>query len=490
MLSETECCGNVFKTGRPVLCVGNYGFLQTCERPHVKRLDYKSVRPPLIKGVLAGADPLATFLGKPTNNADWIYTYDDENRLIAWSQGAPTAGALGSGFAYDGLGRLRARSEYQGDGSGWVLQSVVNYIYDGKRVIQERDGDNNPVNSYTRGSDLSGSLEGAGGIGGLLARSVASDCTSNLLTVCITNDSAIDWVFWIYGEDGTNVDAATISVGTSACFTFNAMGGAPYTIFGTDTRYHALQILEVFNATLDYHQMDVGPDPEEYTSSDTGAVLKCWQPRDDFYFADGNGNITALVDTNQTLSASYRYDPFGNTISQSGIVADANTYRFSSKEFHANSGLYYYLYRFYDPGLQRWISSDPISDLGFNGAFHPRLGTLSEAPSDFVYVRNSPLGHYDALGLTGCAREKPCCVMNYRATAATPWGVFNGGCIYTVTLKYALPHNPNSCCPNTSNWGKAAFNVYIRSPCGFVPADIFINMWKKTDPSDGGWSKL
>ena len=39
------------------------------------------------------------------------------------------------------------------------------------RVIQERDGSNNPLVSYTRGNDLSGTMEGAGGIGGLLARS-------------------------------------------------------------------------------------------------------------------------------------------------------------------------------------------------------------------------------------------------------------------------------------------------------------------------------
>jgi hypothetical protein len=36
--------------------------------------------------------------------------------------------------------------------------------------------------------------------------------------------------------------------------------------------------------------------------------------------------------------ASYRHDPFGNTISKSGMLADANVYRFSSKEIHARSG--------------------------------------------------------------------------------------------------------------------------------------------------------
>jgi hypothetical protein len=52
-----------------------------------------------------------------------------------------------------------------------VVSQTVRYLYDGWRVIQERDANNTPTVSYTRGNDLSGGLEGAGGIGGLLARS-------------------------------------------------------------------------------------------------------------------------------------------------------------------------------------------------------------------------------------------------------------------------------------------------------------------------------
>jgi RHS repeat-associated protein len=81
-----------------------------------------------------------------------------------------------------------------------------------------------------------------------------------------------------------------------------------------------------------------------------------------FYHADGNGNITYLVDSSQNLAASYRYDPFGNTVSSTGTIASANVYRFSSKEIHASSGMYCYLHRLYDPNLQRWISRDPIED--------------------------------------------------------------------------------------------------------------------------------
>src|SRR2546428_1901505 len=82
--------------------------------------------------------------------------------------------------------------------------------YDGNLEIQWRDGNNLPTLTLTRSRDLSGSLQGAGGIGGLLART----------------------------------DAAN---GQTACF-----------------------------------------------------------------HADGNGNVTAMVNAQQVVVAKYIYDPFGN----------------------------------------------------------------------------------------------------------------------------------------------------------------------------------
>ncbi|MBI1840974.1 MAG: hypothetical protein HYR88_09015 [Verrucomicrobia bacterium] len=62
--------------------------------------------------------------------------------------------------------------------------------------------------------------------------------------------------------------------------------------------------------------------------------------------------------------ADYKYDPFGRTISSSGALAAANTYRFSSKELMTVSGFYYYGYRFYDPVTQRWLNREPIQERG------------------------------------------------------------------------------------------------------------------------------
>jgi RHS repeat-associated protein len=104
-----------------------------------------------------------------------------------------------------------------------------------------------------------------------------------------------------------------------------------------------------------------------------------------FYHADGNGNITALINGVQAIAAKCLYDPYGNLLSMSGPMAAANTYRFSSKEWHQNSGLVYYLCRYYDPNLQRWLNIDPVLDSGFQvsqiGMVLP-INRLTEAMND------------------------------------------------------------------------------------------------------------
>lgn len=106
-----------------------------------------------------------------------------------------------------------------------------------------------------------------------------------------------------------------------------------------------------------------------------------------FYHADGNGNITHLINPDRTLGASYVYDPDGRTLSSSGTLAAANTYRFSSKDWMAASGLYYYGYRFYDPMVQRWPNRDPLGELGRDG------------PNIYAFVRNCPTDRVDRDGM-------------------------------------------------------------------------------------------
>ena len=83
-----------------------------------------------------------------------------------------------------------------------------------------------------------------------------------------------------------------------------------------------------------------------------------------FFGYDGGGNVTLLTDENGDDVGRYRYDAFGNTLESSGSRAAENPYRFSTKELHGASGLYDFGFRFYSPGLGRWINRDPIEEDG------------------------------------------------------------------------------------------------------------------------------
>jgi RHS repeat-associated protein len=80
-------------------------------------------------------------------------------------------------------------------------------------------------------------------------------------------------------------------------------------------------------------------------------------------------------------------DPFGNILSKSGPLADANTCRFSSQEYHQPSGLSLYLYRVYDPNLQRWLNRDPMGEW--------------DGSNLYTFVHNDPMNWVDVTGLAG-----------------------------------------------------------------------------------------
>jgi len=106
-----------------------------------------------------------------------------------------------------------------------------------------------------------------------------------------------------------------------------------------------------------------------------------------FYFPvyDNNGNILKYSDETGNVVAAYEYDDFGRIISQSGPLADFFRHRFSTKYYDAETGLYYYGYRFYHPILMRWLNRDPIEE---NGGYNV-----------YVICNNSVMQQLDYLGL-------------------------------------------------------------------------------------------
>jgi RHS repeat-associated protein len=106
-----------------------------------------------------------------------------------------------------------------------------------------------------------------------------------------------------------------------------------------------------------------------------------------FYQFNGHADITALTDANGTVTASYYYDAFGVTTSQSG-GAD-NPFRYAGYEFDKETGLYYLKSRFYDAKIARFTQSDSYT--GNNS--DPLSLNL------YTYVLNNPLRYLDPTGM-------------------------------------------------------------------------------------------
>jgi RHS repeat-associated protein len=111
--------------------------------------------------------------GNLTNDAVFAYTYNGENRLVLAEPLAPANGAKRVRNAYDHQGRRFEKVVDQWTGAAWAIVSTNRFVYDGWNVIAEYSHTPTPpyahTNFYVRGLDLSGTLQGAGGIGGLLS---------------------------------------------------------------------------------------------------------------------------------------------------------------------------------------------------------------------------------------------------------------------------------------------------------------------------------
>jgi RHS repeat-associated protein len=228
--------------------------------------------------------------GNLTNDSLWAYTWDAENRLIKQESvsSLPAAGKQRLDFEYDHQSRRIQKLVSTNNGSGYVAQSTNRFVYDGWNLLAILNPQSSILQSFMWGLDLSGSLQGAGGVGGLL-----------MLT------------------DQTTING---------------------------------------------------------------------QPSTHFVSYDGNGNVSALVAAaSGTVSATYEYGPFSEVVRQTGPMAKANKFRFSTKYQDDESDYLYYGYRSYNPATGRWLSRDPIGE--------------NVSANIYALVNNRPISTIDVLGL-------------------------------------------------------------------------------------------
>ena len=117
------------------------------------------------------------------------------------------------------------------------------------------------------------------------------------------------------------------------------------------------------------------------SASEIADLVNCVDKRYEYHHVNALGSNIVSTDDNQNVLARYEYDVFGAIRSETGM--SDNTRKFTGKEFDADSNLYYYGARYYDPYIGRFTQRDPIGD-GVNW---------------YAYTRNNPLKFVDPTGM-------------------------------------------------------------------------------------------
>ena len=104
----------------------------------------------------------------------------------------------------------------------------------------------------------------------------------------------------------------------------------------------------------------------------------------DLYYIhnDHLGTPQIFTDQSQTVVWRANYKPFGEVAVNIGNIV--NNLRFPGQYFDEETGLHQNYFRDYDPGLGRYVQSDPI---GFGGG-----------SNTYAYVGNDPVSHFDEDG--------------------------------------------------------------------------------------------
>jgi len=104
-----------------------------------------------------------------------------------------------------------------------------------------------------------------------------------------------------------------------------------------------------------------------------------------YYLTDIHGSVVAVVDGSGNVANTYKYDPYGNTLSSTGSIA--NPFRYESGYYDGQTGLYKFGERYYNAVDARWTQLDP-----------------SGKNPGYIYAGDDPVNLIDPSGtdFTGC----------------------------------------------------------------------------------------
>ncbi len=211
-----------------------------------------------------------------------------------------------------------------------------------------------------------------------------------------------------YDDNGNLTRKTLLATGNYTQYTYDAenrltkvedfVAGNPTPAFTSTYRYDGLgrRIEKVANGQTKRYVYDGEDILLEYDGTNTLQARYTHGPGIDepiavtkgsttyFYHQDGLGSVTDLTDSTGATAKSYSYDAYGTILESPGTVEQPYTY--TGREFDAESGLYYYRARYYDPTTGRFLQKDPAG--------------IAAGINLHTFVRNNPPNRIDPDGMT------------------------------------------------------------------------------------------
>ena len=284
------------------------------------------------------------------------------------------------GYTYDGLGNISAAITPEAE--------LILYTYDAQGQLLCAEGDE----TYTYTYDTAGNILTANGHVYRYTDSVWKDLLTMYDGQTITYDASGNplsyyngsrWLFtWANGRN--LIRARCASNGNTIIYTYNADGLRTSKTVNGVTHNYAYAGGKLLRETYGSNVLDFFYDQNgnPYALKYNGVIY--------YYITNLQGDVMYLVDGTGTTVASYKYDPFGNIISQSGTMAEINPLRYRGYYYDADTGFYYLQSRYYDPAIGRFINADVYTSTG--------QGVLGN--NMFAYCGNNPANRADP---SGCA---------------------------------------------------------------------------------------
>lgn len=263
---------------------------------------------------------------------DLTQVYDDANNITTITNALDNTRS--QTLVYDDLNRLTDATSHYGD---------VDYAYDaiGNRLSEAIDAQSETYTYDVNSHRLEETNDGGTITYSYDANGNTLDNTTNTFT---------------FG-DNNRMKTSGVGGSISATYTYNGRGERVKKDSINTTYYHydqGGQLIAETDAT--------GTTQVEYIYIDGQPTAIVTSGSLNFIHNDHLGTPQQISDAIQTIVWQADYDPFGNATITTGTIT--NNIRFPGQYYDEETGLHYNFYRYYDPSLGRYITSDPIGLVG------------------------------------------------------------------------------------------------------------------------------